>query len=79
MSNFAIRSQLAERTGSEDDDLMDIPMSRQDIADYLGLRIETVSRVFGEMKEEGLIDAQGQHQFVLPDADALRTIADGEE
>lgn len=71
--------QLAERTGSEDDDLMEIPMDRRDIADYLGLRIETVSRVLTEMKEEGLIEAQGTHQFVLSDADALQEIADGEE
>ena len=30
-------------------------MQRQDIADYLGLTIETVSRTFTHMKERGLI------------------------
>ena len=70
---------LAERTGSEEDEIIDLPMSRQDIADYLGLRIETVSRVFSEMKREGLIDARNLYQFALIDTDGLQAIADGEE
>jgi CRP/FNR family nitrogen fixation transcriptional regulator len=69
--------QLVERTGSEDDDLIDLPMGRQDIADYLGLRIETICRVFSEMKHEGLIDARNMHQFALLGLDALRAIAEG--
>jgi CRP-like cAMP-binding protein len=33
-----------------------LPMTRQEIADYLGLTIETVSRSFSELKRRGLID-----------------------
>jgi len=34
---------------------IELPMSRTDIADYLGLTIETVSRVFSRLKEKGAI------------------------
>jgi CRP/FNR family nitrogen fixation transcriptional regulator len=70
--------KLAERTGSEEDEIIDLPMSRQDIADYLGLRIETVSRVFGEMKAEKLIAARDLYQFALLDPEGLKALADGE-
>jgi CRP/FNR family transcriptional regulator len=35
--------------------VVDLVMQRQDIADYLSLTIETVSRTFTHMKERGLI------------------------
>lgn len=41
-----------------DTDLVDIPMSRQDIADYLGLTIETVSRTLTQFDEIGLIELE---------------------
>lgn len=44
---------MAERQGNPD--RIELPMSRTDIADYLGLTIETVSRVFSKLKENGVI------------------------
>jgi len=57
-----------------------LPMSRGDIADHLGLTIETVSRIFAEFRRRGLIDTPTQHDAVLIDAPALMKLAgiDGE-
>lgn len=44
---------MAERQGETGS--VDLPMSRTDIADYLGLTIETVSRVFSRLKADGII------------------------
>jgi CRP/FNR family transcriptional regulator len=42
-----------------------MPLSRQQIADVLGLTIETVSRLFSKMKMEGLIDLQSRRQVAI--------------
>lgn len=48
---------LAERLGGGGD--VDLPMSRQDMADYLGLTIETVSRTVSQLQGSGLIRLTG--------------------
>jgi CRP/FNR family transcriptional regulator len=53
-----------------------LPMSRTDIADYLGLTIETVSRTFTALRDEGLIELQDTHTVLLPDMDAARDAAE---
>ena len=45
--------ELAERQGGTN--MVELPMSRMDIGDYLGLTIETVSRIFSKLKEQGII------------------------
>jgi hypothetical protein len=54
-------------------------MSRLDIADYLGLRVETVSRVLTEMDRTRVIDMLDVHQFALLDIETLHSLANGEE
>ena len=44
---------LADRQGGLEH--IEMPMSRTDIGDYLGLTIETVSRVFSKLKDKGII------------------------
>lgn len=51
-----------------------LPLSRQEMAELLGLTIETVSRHMSELKREGIIDAPRGHLRVL-DAPRLQGLA----
>ncbi|MFV0411011.1 MAG: transcriptional regulator FnrL [Paracoccus sp. (in: a-proteobacteria)] len=48
-----------------------LPLSREAIADYLGLTLETVSRQMTALKRAGLIELQGKRGVVLNDYDRL--------
>jgi CRP/FNR family nitrogen fixation transcriptional regulator len=50
---------------------LEVPMSRSDIADYLGLTIETVCRVLSTFKREGAIAFSNPHRIELLDRNAL--------
>ncbi len=64
---------MAERLDCRDHvpGCMDLPMSRRDIADSLGLTIETVSRQIGELKDAGIIETRGRSCVILHDAAEL--------
>jgi CRP/FNR family nitrogen fixation transcriptional regulator len=47
-------------------------MSRQDIADYLGLTIETVSRTLTNLEDEAAIELPNSRRIVLRNRPALR-------
>ena len=75
VSSFLL--SLKERLGTGEGDAMEIPMSRQDIADYLGLTIETVCRVLTKLRRSRAIRIPNLHQFVLDNVDALYALAEG--
>lgn len=54
-----------------------LPMSRSDIADYLGLTTETVSRTFSLLKRDQSIRIQEGGMIALPDIAALQELAEG--
>lgn len=50
---------------------MELPMTRQDIADYLGLTIHTVSRTLCQLQESGMIDGRASRRVRLRRQDEL--------
>ena len=42
-----------------------VPMSRNDIGSYLGLRVETVSRAFSKLEADGVVQVEGKRVHVL--------------
>jgi CRP-like cAMP-binding protein len=57
---------------------VEIPLSRTDIADFLGLTIETVSRNLTKLRTRGIIELPRIHSLVIIDLDRLEALADGE-
>jgi CRP/FNR family transcriptional regulator, nitrogen fixation regulation protein len=48
-----------------------LPMCRRDIGDYLGLTLETVSRVFSDLQQQRVLGLSGARQIVLRDRERL--------
>jgi len=67
--------QLSSWQPSQQAHRLELLMTRQDIADYLGLTIETVSRAFGKLKREGIIDIYSAHTVEILDRDTVEALA----
>ena len=64
--------QLARRAGAKDGDMIEIELGRQDMADYLGLTLETISRTLSEFKRTGAIGLPQRRQIVIKSKAKLR-------
>ena len=71
-------SRRNERNG-KDPSTIELPMTRTDIGDFLGLTIETVSRTFTKLKLLGLIELPLSNQVKLLDVEELEGLANGEQ
>ena len=67
VANFLL--QLAKRVSSGNE--VELPMPRQDIADYLGLTIETVSRTMTQLENDATIGLPSSRRIVLRNRAAL--------
>ena len=52
-----------------------LPMTRQDIADFLGLTIETVSRQMTKLRKENVIHIENNRHVTVPDLERLARVA----
>jgi len=64
--------EMAERRGSGDE--VELPMPRQDVADYLGLTIETVSRTLTQLENQSAIALPTSKRIVLRNRAALNRL-----
>jgi len=68
---FLLAVQRKSARGAE----IELPMSRQDMADYLGLTMETVSRMMTSLARRGLVAPGSRHTVTLRKLAALKEIA----
>jgi len=66
---------LSQIAGRQRGPCCELPMSRQDIADHLGLSIETVSRMVTQLQSDGLIALDGCRRFRVLAPQRLATLA----
>ena len=70
---------FVKRSNAKNGEAVELPMGRQDVADYLGLTIETVCRTLSDFKAEGLIETPKRHEVVVHNIAALRAICQGDK
>jgi CRP-like cAMP-binding protein len=71
--------KLANRLGRSEGSatLIEMPLSRQDLADMTGAKVETISRVISEFRRGGMIES-GRRWISVLDREQLSRIASGE-
>ncbi|UGY08566.1 helix-turn-helix domain-containing protein [Phyllobacterium pellucidum] len=65
---------LSRRLSEEHGEPVVLPMSRYDIADHIGIAVETVSRAITELRRQGVIELETPRSLVVRDT---RKLADG--
>ena len=58
---------LNMRNGTSGQIVFDLPLTREAMADYLGLTLETVSRQISALKRDGVIELEGKRHVTVPD------------
>lgn len=77
IATFLIQLADRQRQRGEPENIVQLPMSRAEIADYLGLTTETVSRTITKLKSTGAIRLQKAQTIQLSNGAELTEIAEG--
>jgi CRP/FNR family transcriptional regulator len=77
VAGFLLAFSRRNKRNGQDPASFELPMTRTDIGDFLGLTIETVSRTFTKLKLMHLIELAHSNHVKLLDIDALAELADG--
>jgi CRP/FNR family transcriptional regulator len=75
VADFLVRLAAREALHGHPPDRVHLPMGRGDIADHLGLTMETVSRTFTKLRQSGLIALPQLNLVEILDPDALQRLA----
>ena len=76
LAGFLVDMAQRRRRQGQDDTEVILPMTRTDIADYLGLTVETVSRSFTRLRQEGSIATDDPHHVRLLNRKRLDALAE---
>jgi CRP/FNR family transcriptional regulator, anaerobic regulatory protein len=79
IASFLLMLARREERLGRSPDMLRLTMTRTDIADYLGLTTETVSRVFTSLRKRGCIDLESGSEVSLIGRGALEDLANGLE
>lgn len=77
--DMAARRKRQEKDPVDGEPIVALPMTRADIADYLGLTVETVSRCFTKLRTQGAIATDDPQHVRLLQPDALRALAEARD
>ncbi|GAA0200000.1 helix-turn-helix domain-containing protein [Actinomadura yumaensis] len=78
IASFLLELPSRDPLRPQAEDQVRLPMTRSEIADYLGLTIETVSRVLTKFKTTGVIRLLSLSELRIEEPERLRDIAEGE-
>ncbi|MAQ84399.1 transcriptional regulator FnrL [Psychromarinibacter halotolerans] len=68
---IAQREASLHKRRPTDGSTFELPLTREAMADYLGLTLETVSRQVSALKRDGIIELEGKRLVTVPDFEAL--------
>ena len=68
---LARRESLSDGMAPGENMDFDLPLTREAMADYLGLTLETVSRQMSALKRDGVIQLDGKRRIIVPDFSLL--------
>ncbi|WP_300517939.1 transcriptional regulator FnrL [Aliiroseovarius sp.] len=71
LSILARRDASLRKQAPRDGMSFELPLTREAMADYLGLTLETVSRQISALKKSGVIVLEGKRKVLVPDLEAL--------